>query len=154
MKKAIFTLAIVTSFFAGAILTGCQSSAQQAEAAEVKVLEAQQDLSKAEAKASEATIIMVNTEEWQTFKTESELKIRDNEIRIAELRFKMKKPGKVFDSFYAKRIDALEQKNKNLKIRMETYDKNQTNWESFRDEFKHDMKELGQAFKDLTVDNK
>ena len=30
----------------------------------------------------------------------------------------------------------------------------QSNWESFKREFNHDMDEIGQALKDLTVDNK
>ena len=28
------------------------------------------------------------------------------------------------------------------------------NWESFKTEFNHDMDELGNAFRDLTIDNK
>jgi hypothetical protein len=37
---------------------------------------------------------------------------------------------------------------------MDTYEKKQSDWESFKREFNHDMDELGQALKDLTVDNK
>ena len=82
------------------------------------------------------------------------LKIKENEVRIAELKVKMKKPGKILDPLYEKKIEMLEQKNIDLKAKMEAYEKNQSDWESFKREFNHDMDELGSALKDLTVDNK
>jgi chromosome segregation ATPase len=97
---------------------------------------------------------VANEEEWKAFKTETELQIKANENRIAELRAKMKKSGKTFDEMYEKNINNLEQKNKDLKARLNGYETNQSDWESFKREFNHDMDELGQALKDLTVDNK
>ncbi|MBK6283604.1 MAG: hypothetical protein IPF54_14015 [Draconibacterium sp.] len=47
----------------------------------------------------------------------------------------------------------LEQKNNILRAKIESYESNQTDWESFKREFNHDMEELGMAFKDLTSDN-
>lgn len=154
MKKSIFALAITATLLAGTIISGCQSSGQKVDAAEENVAEARQDLRDAEKDADVAAQNKLDAEEWRIYRAESELTIRDNEVRINELKVKMKKPGKVFDPLYAKRIEALEQRNKTMKLRMETYEKNQSNWVSFRDEFKHDMNELGQAMKDLTVDNK
>lgn len=66
----------------------------------------------------------------------------------------MKKPGKTLDPLYKSRIDALELKNQELKSRLEAYEKNQSNWETFKREFNHDMDELGVALADFTVDNK
>jgi len=37
---------------------------------------------------------------------------------------------------------------------MDTYEKNQSDWETFELELNHDMDALGQALKDVTVDNK
>jgi len=85
---------------------------------------------------------------------ESELKINNNEIRVKELTEKMNKKGTVLDPLYAKKIENIEQKNKDLKLKLETYETNQSDWETFKREFNHDMDELGKAFKDLTVDNK
>ena len=96
---------------------------------------------------------MNNTEEWEVFKSESEAKIKDIETRIAELKVQMDKKGTALDEIYAKRIDTLEQKIKDLKKKMENFDNGQSDWESFKREFNHDMDELGQAFKDLTVNN-
>jgi len=147
MKITIVTLALSTMLVAGTLLTSCKSPTQKEEAAQAKVDEAQQDLNAAQVKVA-------SQEEWATFKIESELKINDNEIRIAELKVKMKKPGKVFDALYQKRIDDLEKRNLDMRVRMETYEKSQSDWESFKTEFNHDMDELGKSLKDLTVDNK
>jgi len=139
MKKTILTVAIATMLFIGAIFTGCQSQAEKRESARDKLQDEAQKVASAE--------------EWKTFKSESEVKISDFENRIAELKVKMKKPGKALDAQYEKRIDTLEQKIRELKTRMENYEKSQSDWEKFKREFNHDMDELGQALKDLTVDN-
>jgi len=139
---------------AGTIFTGCQSSIQKQEAAQAKVREAKQDLNAAQKDANAAAQVVATAEEWKAFRSESELKIKDNEIRITELNVKMKKPGEIFDGLYAKKIANLEQQNKEMRARLEAYEKSQSNWESFKREFNHDMDAIGQALKDLTVDNK
>jgi len=149
----IFIIA-VTTIMAGTIFTGCQSSTQKQQAAQDKVQDARQDLNAAKKNANEVAQKAATAEEWKTFKSESELKIKDNEIRINELTVKMKKPGELFDALYEKKITNLEQQNKDLKARLEAYEKSQSNWESFKREFNHDMDAIGQALKDLTVDNK
>jgi len=153
MKKMIFIF-VVTTLMAGTIFTGCQSWTQKQKAAQDKVQDARQDLNAARKNANEVAQKAATAEEWKTFKSESELKIKENEIRINELTVKIKKPGKLFDAHYEKRIAKLEQQNKDLKARLEVYEKSQSNWESFKREFNHDMDEIGQALKNLTVDNK
>jgi len=145
MKKIIFTLAVGTIIMAASIIAGCQSATPKAEASQAKVQDDRQEMKE----ARKAAI----GEEWKTFKAESESKIRINEVRIAELRVKLNRPGKIFDSLYTKKIDALEQQNNHLKARMEAYERSQSDWELFKREFNHDMDELGQALDDLMVDN-
>ena len=71
------------------------------------------------------------------------------------LKLKIKTSEKSIDNQYEKNIEALEQKNKNLKEKMKTYKKGvNSDWQSFQREFNHDMDELGNALKDLTVNNK
>jgi hypothetical protein len=41
-----------------------------------------------------------------------------------------------------------------LQTRMDNYEHSKTDWESFKTEFNHDMEGLGQALKDVTVNNK
>jgi hypothetical protein len=58
------------------------------------------------------------------------------------------------DKSLANRIDALEQKNKDLRIRITTHDSTQSDWDSFKREFNHDMDELGKALSDFAENNK
>jgi chromosome segregation ATPase len=154
MKKSIFTLAMATTLIAGIIFTGCQSPAQKESSAKEKVNEANRDLKEAQDDAKAEAQEVAGAEEWKEFKNDSEIKIRNNEIRIAELKVKMNKPGTTLDPLYEKKIDTLEKKNRDLKVRINGYEKSQSDWEKFKREFNHDMDELGQALKDFTVDIK
>lgn len=150
MKKSIFIIAVTIMFMAGAIFTGCESSDQKVEDAKINVQNAKQDLKAAQNEAQKTA----SAEEWKTFKSASETKIKDNEALIAEFKEKMKTSGKKLDAVYAKNIDALEQKNRDMKYKIDAYEKSQSDWESFKREFNHDMDEIGKALKDLTVNNK
>lgn len=154
MKNSIFILAVTTMFTAGAIFTSCQSADQKVEDAKVNVQDAKQELKDAQKDANTEAQKAANAEEWKTFKSASEVKIKDNEALIAEFKEKMKTSGKKLDAAYAKSIDALEQKNRDMKYRIDAYEKGQSDWESFKREFNHDMDELGKALKDLVVNNK
>jgi hypothetical protein len=78
-----------------------------------------------------------------------------NDLKIAALKLKIKKTGNNIDSTYQKSVYVMEQRNKNLKLKMDAYKKDvNSDWQSFKREFKHDTDELGQALKDLTVNNK
>ncbi|HRM45528.1 MAG TPA: hypothetical protein PLD64_03805 [Flavobacterium sp.] len=153
MKKMIFTLAI-TTFIASTVLVGCQGSTKKEEAAKDKIEEARDELDDAKEELSEARVAATEAE-WKTFKESTNATIAQNEIRITELKAKMKKTGKTIDDEYAKRIKELEEKNKEIKLKVESY-KNDANsdWKSFKEEYNHDMDELGQALKNFTVDKK
>ena len=143
MKKSIFTLAAMSLLMTGAIFTSCNSAAQK----EDNTTTESQD-----ANAEEQ--VVATAEEWQAFKTDAEAKIKNNEIRIEELTVQMNKPGQVFDDLYKNRIEELEQQNRELQNRIDAYDKSHTDWEKFKREFNHDMDELGEALKNITVNNK
>lgn len=153
MKKTIFKISVLTALAAGTILTGCQSPQEKEQDAREDVQEAKQDLNEAKQDANAEAQKAASEAEWKAFRAEAELKIRDNEIRIAELRAKMKESGKVMDKLYEKKIERLEEKNREMRAKMVAYENNQSDWETFKREFNHDMDEIGQAFKDLTVDN-
>jgi len=118
------------------------------------VQDARQDLNTAQKDANAAAQVVATAEEREAFRNESELKIKANEIRITELNVKMKKPGEIFNAIYEKKITSLEQQNRAMRARLVAYEKSQSNWDSFKREFNHDMDAIGQALKDLTVDNK
>jgi hypothetical protein len=150
MKKSIFMLAII----AGAMFTSCKSNTEKEADAVEDVKDATEDLNAVTAEVSNDSITKENDTEWQAYKTEANTTITANETRIVELKDAIKKPGKTFDAAYAKSIDALEERNTALKTKIADYENNQTDWASFKREFDSDMTELGQAFKDLTVNNK
>lgn len=154
MKKTIITIAVALMLIAGSVFTGCKSPAQKEENAQGEVQDAQEDLNEARNDANTETQKVATAEEWSAFKSDADLKIKSNEVRIAELTVKMNKPGEILDPIYKKRIQTLEQQNKDLIARMDAYDKNRSDWGTFKREFNHDMDELGQALKDVTVDNK
>jgi len=153
MKKIIFLLTI-TTFIVGTTLVSCKSTTKEEIESQEKVDVAEQNLK--DAKDSLVVAKKAATaEEWQTFKDQTDSVISYNEAQIAELKLKMQKTGKSVDAKYQKNIEILEQKNKDLKVKADTY-KNDANsdWQSFKREFNHDMDEIGQAFKNVTVDNK
>ena len=123
--------------------------------AEDAVLEAptKEDLKEEVKDANADAVKKANAEEWKEFKAKSNEEIKENEKKIAELKVKLKKPGKMLDPMYEKRIANLEEKNRNLQLKLDGYETNQSDWESFKAEFKHDMDEFGKAFKDITVNN-
>ena len=154
MKRTILILTVALPVLLVAIVIGCQSSGQKEKNAREKVQDAKQDLKEVQNDVKAEAQKIATSEEWQAFKSETEKVISNNEKIIAELKAKIKKTGKSLDSFREKKIDELEQRNRDLKARLEAYEKNQSDWESFKTEFNHDMNELGKALKDLTVDNK
>jgi hypothetical protein len=146
MKKTIYSL-LFALLIAGTALLGCKSSTKEEKESQEKVQEAKDNLVE-EKKA-------VSAEEWKAFRKDTDSVINKNKIRIAVLKLNLKQTGKTVDAKYNKNIDVLEQKNKDLKTKMDTYKNDASNdWESFKREFNHDMNELGNALKDLTVDNK
>lgn len=145
MKRSIF-LIVFAAIIAGNIFSSCESREKKLQKAEDKVQDAKVELKAAQLELSP---------EYPTFKTDAEIIIAGNEKTIAELKIKINKPGqKVIDELRKKRIIELEEKNANLKIRLYAYEKDRSDWETFKREFKHDMDGIAEAFKDLGKDNK
>lgn len=153
MKKFNCALTIGILLFAANVLTGCQSSDQKVKAANDKVQVAQQELAIAQNIANVETQKAVTAEELKTFKLETELTVKNNEVSIAELKLKMRKSGSAMDELYAQRIDTLEMRNKGLKDRFTSYEKSQSNWENFKFEVNHDLDEIGRVLKELSPKN-
>lgn len=154
MNKLILIRSITAALMAGALFTACKSEQKKADDAQVKVEAAKEDLKEVQNEAAVAAQKAATAEDWKMFKDAAELKIKENETRIAELKEKMKKAGKTVDAMYANSIAALEQKNTEMRNRIGAYEKSQSDWDTFKREFEHDMEGIGQAFKDLTVNNK
>jgi hypothetical protein len=152
MKNLSFTIAIL--FSSTTLLVGCMSSEQKKEAANAQVVIATDNLNKVQANADIVAQKAVSDDELKTFKLESDLKIKNNEVRIAELKLKMNKPGTTLDEVYAKRIDSLEFRNTNLKKRMSDYERTHSDWAKFKRDFNRDLDELGSRLKSIAKESR
>ncbi len=147
----IFTAAM--SIILTMAFSSCDSNKQKTEEAQANVTEATAQLAKAQLKAEEDSMNLANQEEWNTFKNETEEVIKTHEIRIAFLKKSLKENKPLSSKELSTKIAALEAKNKALKSRLDTYEKIKGDWVSFKQEFGHDMDQLGTALKDFTVPN-
>jgi len=149
MKKLKIAVGILALFMVPMFIA-CESVAQK----EQKVKDAQAELDQVTRDEAAKKQKEAEAEEWVAYRNVTEAKIEKNAARIAELREKKAKPGKVLDPLYAAKIDALQTRNADLKTRLDKYEKENSDWESFKREVDHDMEELGKAFEDLGKDNK
>lgn len=148
MKQFVYLFSVIT-IAAGSMLSSCDTTPKdKTENEETK------DAVVIEEKKDEVTVRVATDEEWAAFKADAQAKIEANEKRIAEIKVKMKKPGKVLDKMYENRIETLEQRNRDLRAKINAYEVNKTGWDKFKEEFNHDMDELGKAIDDVFTDNK
>lgn len=147
-----YILSVMTvGFMSLALLMGCsQTSEQEIAGAKANVAEMKKDVKDAVANQHEAT----REVEWLKFKGEAELKIAANDKSIAAYKVSMTGTDGTRRANYNKKIDALEVKNKELRVKLENYPEfNKTDWEQFKNEFSRDMDELGASLKDFVVNN-
>ncbi|MBK8491397.1 MAG: hypothetical protein IPL49_11040, partial [Saprospirales bacterium] len=106
-KKLILSSPLATMFMVGTVFTGRQTAAEKEQADQDRLEAAQATLDAAADKLATA-------EEWRAFKTESEEKINDIEIRIAELKEKMKILARYWMGYT---LNGLKRWNKNRDLR-------------------------------------
>ncbi len=144
MKNSILTMTAI-ALIASAVVTGCNTSAQKVENAEDNVAAAEQDLTKA------------NQEylaDLQKYREEVAMKIATNNKSIAEFNARMDNQKAEAKADYKKRIDAIQQKNSDMKKRLDEFKaESKEQWENFKAEFSRDMEDLGIAFKNMTTSN-
>lgn len=153
MKKTVF-IPIIAVFTIAMLFVGCKPSTKEEQAAQENVQEAKEEVQDAKEDLAEAKR-QATEAEWQRFKNDMETAIDENNAKIDELQKEIKKTGKAADAEYERKVDALKEQNDKLKLKIETYKNDaDSDWESFKREFSHDKDELGNALKDLTVNNK
>jgi hypothetical protein len=141
MKK---TLLVATSaaLFSIAAFTSCSSPAE-------KVDQAQEDVNKANNKLDSA--IKDYLADIDMYRIETSNRIIANDKSIAD--FNLTLANKKMDerAEYVKKIKSLEQKNADLKKKLDNYkaDGNEK-WKTFKAEFSEEMDDLGKSIKDLT----
>lgn len=132
--------------------TSCESNETKIKNAEEKVQDANKDLltllKEERIRARQAVI----DKELELFKADCNYQIQENEIRISELRVKMNAKGKAKDPLYAKRIEVLEDENAGLRRRLDEFDKNNTPWEQFKEDFIVDANNLRESLESIDAD--
>lgn len=146
MKKLILTITTI------ALLASCNSSEKKVEDATENVIEANENLDDANISLDEANLKYQN--ELDKYKKQSYTKIDENNQSIIDFKSRIALEKKEAKADYQAKIDDLEKKNSDMKLKLDNYKMdNKEKWENFKEEFNHDMDELGAAFKDLTVKN-
>jgi chromosome segregation ATPase len=148
-------LTLLTAIIMGyGAVSSCQSSEQKVQNAKEKVNHANQDLKHIQNDIYLTEQKTANADAWILLKHDWEAKITHNEMVIVELKRRLQQPDKKYDAAYESSIKDLEQKNKNVKLRIAAYDHNQSDWETFKREFSYDMEDLGSALNDLTMNRR
>ncbi|MCW3072500.1 MAG: hypothetical protein JWO44_2390 [Bacteroidetes bacterium] len=135
------TKTIIVAAIAGmAVMSSCQTKEQKLENAQENVADANADLDQAR----------------REFREESENNLRENDMTIETYRANLKNEKEEMRAQYERKADSLEQRNKELRARLDSYkddDKDNEKWESFKREFKHDMDEMKTSLKDVGKNN-
>lgn len=142
MKKTIFTLG-VTMLIAGIMIMGCQSSTKKLENAQNEVADAYDKLDA----ANDEYLADV-----EKYRIETAERIAVNDKSISEFKTRIQYEKMVAKEDYEKKIAALEQKNSDIKKKMDEYKADgKENWLIFKKQFNNDMDELIEALKNLTM---
>jgi hypothetical protein len=147
MKKSIISLVAPLLLSAGLILSGCNTASDRNRRADERARDAQGDIRETERGRA------ASAEEWRTFKSDAEIQLKENETRIAEMRANMKRPGTAADSLRYNRIITLEQRNADLRNRLNNYENDRSDWETFQRNFNREMDEIENSFENVATTN-
>jgi len=138
MKTIKISIAAI-AFAAGVALSSCEDNQQRKiENAREDVMDAQVDLEK----------------EKQELRDTYDEAFRENERTIGDLRTRVRDADEKDRDRYTVQIDELETRNRDMRTRLNDYsDNTRAGWDNFKREFNRDMDELGQALRNITVDN-
>ena len=90
----------------------------------------------------------------ENYRTTTAERIALNNQSIADFNLRVANEKNKVTVDYQNKIAELEQKNSDMKKRMDDYKADgKEQWETFKTEFSRDMDNLRQAFKDLTITN-
>jgi len=149
MRKSLFTLAI-TIIIGGAMLSGCQTSEKKIENAQDKVQAAQDNVVTAKQNLDQAI-----KDSIAQFKKEAADRIAANDKSIAEFKVRIEQEKKENRAKYEQNLADLDKKNTDMKKKLDEFkEEGKDKWIIFRDDFNHNMAELGKALKGFTVKKK
>lgn len=146
MKSTLLLLTF--SCMTGALITSCKTPTQRVEGSRDNVEAAQEHVAVANEELEQANeAYMADMKAYRLITAE---KIEANEASIATLNTR-KQDAK---ADYNTKVAELEMKNRELKMRMDTYQvSDQDKWAAFKAAFNRDIDALGESLKDLTSKN-
>ena len=149
MKKYILKLVVLMSFMS-LLLVSCNNSPK---AKEGELENAQEDVVDAEAALQQSKLDSVS--DYNTFKASIELKLVENQRQIDELKATIIDSKDSNKLMYSKQLVKLEEKNEELKTKLQDYDQQGTSekWELFKVEFNKDMDDLGKSISNIAARN-
>jgi exonuclease VII large subunit len=150
----MYLMLMLPSLLLATLFISCQSPSEKIESATEDVAAAKENLQDVKQEVAADARKTASIEEWKMFKSEKELIIRNNEMRIKEMRAKMNSSTSATDKAHALRIEALEKRNKELNTRIANYEASQSDWESFKREVKNDLDAIAEGFRELMENNK
>lgn len=138
MKHKFFILMVII-MISGAFLIGCNEQQKSDDTENIK--QANKELNNAQVQYKN---------EWQQFKKDIELAISNNEKRIKGFQVQFSTTSKEFKAKYENKILTLEQKNIELKKKLNEYKyEGKENWEEFKGGFLKDINNLDAELNDL-----
>ena len=141
MKKTLLKMMLLSTI-ALITITSCNNNspekkAEQLEQAKDKVVDARNDLNKA---------IEDSINDYNKFKNEFEIKIKDNEMQIAALLERIKLEKAETRMRQEKELAALTAKNEIMRNEITAYkETSKDNWEAFKLSYNKRMDELGKS---------
>lgn len=145
MRKNKFPDTLIMLLIA-VILTACSTKSEKVDQAAADVQNAKEKLEQSNKKYAE---------EVGNYRTQMQMNINDNKLLILKLKEEKSVGRKEVVDARSAQIDALEKQNEQMEVRMNRFKdiENKDEWKEFKEEFDHDMGELGKAFKGLSVNN-
>lgn len=139
-------LLIVTAFVMVSVLSlSCKNSADKVEDAKEEVIIANENL------MNENEAFLAEIEDYKMKTAED---IATNEKSLADFNNRIANQKNVAKSEYDKKIANLNQKNTDMKKRMDDFKSDsKENWETFESQFNIEMEKLGSEIRDLTSKN-
>ncbi|MEO8772046.1 MAG: hypothetical protein ABI402_18250 [Ferruginibacter sp.] len=163
MKKILST--VTAGFFISILMISCNDASKKDMAdADKNLKEAKQDIKEAVITSNDSAKANAISN-WKSFKNESDSAIAGMEKDVITIEKKMTKADDAAKATLKTNLDKTNKKLKDLKEKMQQrnaefendineFDANvAAKNQSFQREFRHDMNELGTAFKDLFKDN-
>jgi len=149
MKNYIYKLVVLVGFM-GLLLVSCNNSPK---AKEGELEDAKEDVVQAEADLEQSKLDSVT--DYNTFRTSIELKLDENQRLIDEMKVTINNSKDSNKAMYEKELAKLEEKNEQLKVKLQDYDQQGTSekWELFKVEFNNDMDDLGKSISNMAARN-